>query len=84
MLRGMFGETLTTELRVNNQILTDEIKRDIRDEMHSIVKASESVLRREIHQMRDDILDVINEGILPQIDEHDREIRGIKHHLKFA
>ncbi|MFA6018410.1 MAG: hypothetical protein WCT28_04190 [Patescibacteria group bacterium] len=66
LLRGMFEE--------NNQIL----KREIRDETYSIVKGEVAALRRDMLQMRDDILDVINEGILPQIEEHRIDIARLK------
>ncbi len=66
VLRGMFEE--------NNHIL----KLEIRDEVYSIVKATEVSLRREMHQMRDDILDVIHDGILPQIEEHRIDIARLK------
>ncbi len=66
VLRGMFEE--------NNAIL----RRDIIDEVHSIVKGEVSALRRDMHQMRDDILDVINDGILPQIEEHRIDIARLK------
>jgi len=66
ILRGMFEE--------NNQIL----KQEIRDETYSIVKGEVAALRRDMFQMRDDILDVINEGILPQIEEHRIDIARLK------
>lgn len=83
VLRGMFRE--------NNE----QLKREIRDEMHSVVKASEAAMirrmdaleydvQKDIQTTRDDIIDVINDGILLQLEEHDREIRSIKHHLTLA
>lgn len=70
VLRGMFEE--------NNHIL----KREIRDEIHSVVHAavsgSESSLRKELYQIRDEIIDVINDEILPQIEEHRIDIARLK------
>jgi hypothetical protein len=77
ILREMFEE--------NNQVL----KREIRDEMHSVVNAAVSASeKRMMHRMdaiveeiqttRNDILEVINDGILPQIDAHDRDVARLK------
>ncbi len=74
ILRGMFRE--------NNEIFGRELKRDIRDEMHSVVNAavsaSEVRMTRRLEEVRNDIIEVIDNGILPQIDRHDREIIRLK------
>ncbi len=68
---------------------------NLEDKLRSCIRASEASLTRkidgavaelrfEMHTMRDDILEVIGEEILPQIDEHTREIGLIKHSLKLA
>lgn len=77
-LHGMFGKLL----RENNEVFGCELKRDIRDEVHSVVNgavsASESRLRTELHQVRDEIIDVIDGGILPQIEEQRLDIVRLK------
>lgn len=81
ILREMFKE--------NNHVLKEEI----RDEMHSVVNAAifaseqrmtsriegaiESV-RKDIHTLRDDILDLVNEDILPQIEQNRQDIARLK------
>ncbi|MEK9155596.1 MAG: hypothetical protein AAB839_03015 [Patescibacteria group bacterium] len=72
-LRGMFGELL----RENNEIFGRELKRDIRDEMHALIAASE---RRVIGE----ITEFIASSLLPQIDDHDRRIVRIEGRLKIA
>jgi hypothetical protein len=67
-------------------------KREIRDETYSMIKASEAGLKRYIDEslgeakseIIDSIIDVIDRGILPQIEEHAVEIRKIKRHLQLA
>lgn len=73
-LRGMMREVI----QENNAVFGTQLKTEIRDEMRSIVKGEVSALRRDMYQMRDDILDVINDGILSQIEEHRLEILTLK------
>lgn len=90
-LRGMFGELLVE----NNRTL----KREIRDETHSIVSAAvfaseqrliqriddvEKNLRQEIHDVKDAVIDIIDESVLPQIEEHRVDILRVKKHLQLA
>jgi len=78
VLRGVIGEMLEE----NNHSL----KREISDEMHSVVNAAVfasekrivATLRAEIHTLRDDILDLVNDEILPQIDQCQRDIVQLK------
>lgn len=87
ILRGMFTE--------NNAIL----KREIRDEIHAIVNGAvfaseqrliqrmddvENNLCQEIHDVKDAVIDIIDESVLPQIEEHHIEIVRIKNHLQLA
>mgnify|MGYP001607276944 CR=1 FL=1 len=86
-------DTLRDILRENNEVFGAQLKREIRDEIHAVVNgavfASEermmSVLagaiesvRNDIHTLRDDILDLVNDEILPQIDECQRDIVQLK------
>ena len=87
ILWGMFTE--------NNSIL----KREIRDEMHALIKASEAGLIREIRstegrmitrmdsmkqEITDGVIDVIDDNILPQVQELRENVVMIKRHLKLA
>ncbi len=80
ILRGMFRE--------NNEIFGAQLKREIRDEIHASIKASESGLIREIRATETRILDAMGSmmdvQIAPRLDEHDAEILTIKRHLKLA
>jgi hypothetical protein len=66
MLREMIGVMLTDQ------------KIEIRDEIHSLIKASEARLMRHAAMMREEILDgvstFIDDQLLPQIDNHERRI----------
>ena len=80
LLRQMFTE--------NNKVL----KHEIRDEMHSVIRsevfASETRMMKAMKEMKekiiDGITDVLDNSVLPRLDEHDRDIRSIKRHLKLA
>ncbi len=91
ILRGMFRE--------NNEIFGAQLKREIRDEMYSVVKASEASLIRRMDSMKDELLtrmdsmkkeiidgviDVIDDGVLPQIEELQQDVITVKRHLKLA
>lgn len=91
MLERMFSSVVTRDalrdiLQENNKVFGSQLKREIRDEMHSVVNAavfaSETrvigTLRAEIHTLRDDILDLVNDEILPQIDQCQRDIVQLK------
>ncbi|MFA6017992.1 MAG: hypothetical protein WCT28_01380 [Patescibacteria group bacterium] len=79
------------QLEINNHIL----KREIRDEVHSLIKASEAGLIRRMETLEEkltkrmdegfsSILELIDEGLIPQIQEHERDIQLIKRELKLA
>lgn len=55
ILKGMFLE--------NNAIL----RLEMRDEMHALIIASENRLRKDIHQVREGVVELIDSTILPQI-----------------
>ena len=69
ILRGMFRE--------NNEIFATQLKREIRDEIHSFIRASESRILDAMGSMMD-------VQIAPRFDEHHEEILTIKRHLKLA
>lgn len=88
ILRGMFRE--------NNEVFGAQLKREIRDEMYSVVNgavvASE---RRMIERMDskmdsvkkeiiDGIIDVLDDNILPQIQELREDMVMVRRHLKLA
>ena len=73
---GMFGD-FKVEIRDEMQSLLHIQKREIRDEMRALLSMTEKRIISEV-------TDFIGHQIIPQIDEHDREIRSIKHHLKLA
>lgn len=66
ILRKMFQE--------NNELFGSCLKREMRDEMHAIVRASE---RRVIGE----ITDFIAQSLLPQIDDHDVRISRLEQRL---
>ena len=73
-LRGIMREVVEE----NNGVL----KREIRDEVHSLIKASEAGLIRrmdeKMDQMKTEILDgvddIVGGSLLPQIDDLDRRV----------
>jgi len=87
ILRGMFSE--------NNQIL----KREIRDEMHALLKASgaglirrmdvmEEGLIRRMNMMKDEVidgtLDILNDDVLPRVHVLERDMITVKQELKLV
>ena len=73
--------------RNNNQKLEDQ-QMNLEDKLRSCIKASETTMMRKMEELKEEILDGISEivgnEILPQIDEHTREIGMIKRHLQLA
>ncbi|MFA6017746.1 MAG: hypothetical protein WCT28_02320 [Patescibacteria group bacterium] len=95
ILRGMFRE--------NNEVFGAQHKREIRDEIYSVVKASEASLIRRMDsnaesmkkeliermdrmkgEIVDAVIDVLDDNILPQIQELREDMVMVKHHLKLA
>jgi len=73
----------------------EDLRLDIRDEIHSVVKASEAGLIRRMEDIEEkltkrtddgfsSVLELIDGGLIPQIQEHDRDMHLIKRHLKLA
>ena len=61
LLRGMFSEVLT-----QNNV---ELKRDIRDEVHALIAASEDRMLGRMELMKHEIIEFLDQTILPQIHE---------------
>lgn len=91
VLQGMFldqekrfDRKLEERLEANNHIL----KREIRDEMHSLMKASEAGLIRRMDEMKveivDGILEVLNDDVLPRVHVLEEDMIVVKHELKLA
>lgn len=98
VLRGLFAEQ-EQRLNSQWDIRFSDFKHEIRDEMHSVVNAavfaseqrmiqridgSEERLTKKIDALQEGVLDVINEGILPQIEENHIEIIEIKRKMTMA
>lgn len=106
LLRGIFNEVLDERLTANNRKWKEDmdqrnrdLKREIRDETHSVVNAAvtaserrllakmdalESALRKDIHDVKDAVIDIIDESVLPEIEEHRLEILAIKRHVQMV
>ena len=80
MLRGMFGELLEE----NNHIL----KRENRDEMHALIKASEAGIIRRVDVMEERILDavgsVVDLQISPRLYDCEQQILKLKQHVQLV
>lgn len=69
----------------------DDVKREIRDEMHSVVNGAVAASERRMmkgmdqiaentkEEILDGVADIIGDRILPQIDDHDVRITRLKH-----
>lgn len=80
VLRGMFGEAL----RANNI----DLKREIRDEVHSLIAASEHRMMGAMDRIKFDIIaefsELLDVSILPQIAELQKDMVVVKTTLKLA
>ena len=83
LLEGLFEKQ---EKRFD--IKLENLKIDLRDEIHSNISASEArmIARMDAMEKRivSDITDFIDDAILPQIEKHNVDIRHIKTHLNLA
>lgn len=69
-----------------------EVKREIRDEVHSLILASESRMMQrmdaKLEKLRTDIVNdigsILDEAVLPQIAELQHEVKRVKLHLHMA
>lgn len=84
ILRGMFRE--------NNEVFGSRLKREIRDEVHALIAASESKvihrLETKIESIKeeiiDGIIDTLDRDIYPRLDGHDGDIVQLKLHVGLA
>ena len=78
------------EVRIDQKLEDQQV--NLEDKMRSCILASETRMMREMkrltQELKEEILDgvsdIIGNEILPQIDEHTREIGMIKRHLQLA
>lgn len=84
MLRQMFGEML----RENNDIFGRELKRDMRDEIHSCIAASEARMIKRMDSMKEEIVDgiadILDNTIYPRLYILEQDMSQVKHQLKLA
>jgi len=87
ILRGMFTENNKIwDAKLDQRFDAFEIrfadfKHEIRDEIHAVVNATVTASERRVIE---EITEFIGEEVLPQIDEHTRQIAVINRHLKLA
>lgn len=91
LLQGMFHEQ---EERFDKKmdIKLHDLRLDMRDELHAVVKATEvSILRKMDEKMTtmkeeiiDAVIDALDEGILPQIAELQQDMVKVKRPLHFV
>ncbi len=70
----------TNDIQILKQMFADQ-KEETRDEIRSCIAGSEARMMREMgkirdemHEMKNDIIETISEGILPQIDDHETRL----------
>lgn len=91
VLEGMFIRHTVSFKEIIKQNNVD-LKRDIRDEVHSLIAASEHRMRiwmtSKLESLKTEIvsgvIDVVDGGVLPQIDDLRTDMIMIKGHLKLA
>ncbi len=96
MLRGMFEEILNARLDAKVPRMIEErleanhhiLKRDIRDEMHALIKASEAGIIRRIDVMEErlhkDLEEFIDDNYSPRMYDAEQQILKISGSLKLA
>jgi len=85
-MRGLMSEILRDALILNNEVFGSQLKREIRDEMHALISASESKVIRHLESkiesvkegIIDGIIDTLDRDIYPRLDGHDRDIAQLK------
>ena len=87
LLEGMFARHTVHFKEILDQNNHD-LKREIRDEMHSLLAALKTEFKTEIAALKVEIItgvtDLIDDGILPQIDDLRADMIVVKEHLKLA
>lgn len=61
-----------------------EFRRELHEDMQQMIRASETGMIRRIDESQQAILEAISEVVMPELQEHTREIAKIKHHLRLA
>lgn len=95
MFKAQFKEQLEEQLAKQDKrfdIKLENLKVDLRDEIHSCVSASETRMISRMDMIAinlrkgivSDIVDFVDEAILPQIEQHNLDIARINTHLKLA
>lgn len=83
-MREMFVEILSKNNEKVFQMFHD-FTRSVRDEMHSLILASESRMMLRLEKLRTDIVNdigsILDEAVLPQIAELQHEVKRIKLHV---
>ena len=90
-IRGIFTEVLSKNNEHIFQMMRD-FKREIRDEVHSLIFASESRMMQrmdaKLEKLRTDIVNdigsILDEAVLPQIAELQHDVKRVKLHLHMA
>lgn len=80
LLRGLFAEQdkrFLAAIKTNNQ----DLKREIRDEVHALISASEQRIKTEITA---NIAELLDNAILPQIADLQRDMTLVKQHLQLV
>jgi hypothetical protein len=89
LMREVIIETVPGMMRENNEIFGAQLKREIRDEIHSFIKASEAGLIRRMNAMEERLVqqmgsgfesmnELLDDGILPQIDSLDHRVTHLE------
>ncbi len=87
LVRGLFQEQ---ETRLGQKL--EDLKENLRDEMHSCISASEhrmmnrmdGALERVKTEIIDAIGEIFDESVLPQISDLQIDMRQVKNHLQMA
>lgn len=61
-----------------------EFRHELHEDMQQMIRASEAGMIRRIDESQQAILEAISEVVMPELQEHTREITKIKHHLQLA
>lgn|GEM_PF-2064918 len=85
VLRGLFEEfgknlkqEIIFELKGGFAQMIEDNSRIVVDLLRQEIRATENRLVRRMDDMRDEIVDVIDQGVLPQIDGLDRRVTRIE------
>ncbi len=77
-VRHQFKDDVVQAIEDNNRIVVDLLRQEIKASAQNV----KDELRWEMRVMRDDIIDVIDNGVLPQIDGLDRRVTRLERWAK--